>query len=323
MEGQKYCVYNQTRESFLSLGVTVADSSGVPLRELSDKLAIKADSGLWMTPFRGLPPAQGISPVDLVYLDSEYRVIQEIESFPTSTVESVMDQAASALVLPAHTIYSSQTQPGDQLVICIANEMERRLERLSSAFTAASNTSAGISSREKQPENGATRPDALPVSSARGETMFQGSETTNSFEPRTGKSSSLKTWLSNWLSSDRRRANRQPLPGLVAYYWTGSAPRAYQIADISSTGFYLLTEERWFPGTMVLMTLQRTDGSGRNLDDSVAIQSRVVRWGSDGLGLAFVVSTSSDSTLRQNGVDRKTLERFLGRLKDTSTLLRA
>ena len=153
--------------------------------------------------------------------------------------------------------------------------------------------------------------------------MFQGSETTNSFEPRTGKSSSLKTWLSNWLSSDRRRANRQPLPGLVAYYWTGSAPRAYQIADISSTGFYLLTEERWFPGTMVLMTLQRTDGSGRNLDDSVAIQSRVVRWGSDGLGLAFVVSTSSDSTLRQNGVDRKTLERFLGRLKDTSTLLRA
>src|ERR1700751_4681816 len=98
MEGQKYCVYNQTRESFLSLGVTVADSSGAQLRELIERLAIKVDSGLWMTPFRGLPPSQGISPVDLVYLDSEYRVIQEVESFPTSKAE-LLDHAASALVL--------------------------------------------------------------------------------------------------------------------------------------------------------------------------------------------------------------------------------
>jgi uncharacterized membrane protein (UPF0127 family) len=323
MEGQKYCVYNQTRESFLSLGVTVADSSESHLRELIEKLATKADSGLWMTPFRGLPPAHAISPVDLVYLDSEYRVMHEVESFPTSTVDFQVDDAASALVLPAHTIYSSQTQPGDQLVICIANEMERRLERLSNAFTSTPNTTAGVSSEQKQPDNGAIRPDALPVSSAGGGTMFQGSESMNSFEPRAGRPNSLRTWLTNWLSSDRRRANRQPLPGLVAYYWTGSAPRAYQIADISSSGFYLLTEERWFPGTMVLMTLQRTDSNGRNLDDSIAIQSRVVRWGSDGLGLAFVVSTSGDSSIRENGVDKRTLERFLGRLKETSLALRA
>jgi uncharacterized protein len=322
MEGQKYCVYNQTRESFLSLGVTVADSSGDHLHELVEKLTLRADSGLWMMPFRGLPPANGISPIDLVYLDSEYRVIQEVESFPTSTVESLTDDAASALVLPVHTIYSSQTQPGDQLVICVANEMERRLERLSSSFTSAANTASGVSSKEKQTDNGANGPDDLPIHSAREETMFQGSETMNSFEPRTGKPSSLKMWLSNWLSSDRRRAQRQPLPGLVAYYWTGSAPRAYQIADISASGFYLLTEERWFPGTMVLMTLQRTDSLGRNLDDSIAVQSRVVRWGSDGLGLAFVLSTSGDSSIRENGVDKKTFERFLGRLKDNSAVLR-
>ena len=144
----------------------------------------------------------------------------------------------------------------------------------------------------------------------------------NDFEQKTGKASSLKTWLQNWLSSDRRRAQRTPLPGLVAYYWTGSAPRAYQIADISSTGFYLLTEERWFPGTMVLMTLQRTDSSGQNLDDSIAVQSRVVRWGSDGLGLAFVLSKYVDSrdtdALRQHGADKKTLEKFLARMKKES-----
>jgi PilZ domain len=325
MEGQKYCVYNQTRECFLSLGVTVADSSSGHLYQLIERLSVNADSGLWMTPYRGLPPVSGISPVDLVYLDSEYRVIQEVESFPTSKAE-LLDHAASALVLPVHTIYSSQTQPGDQLVICVANEMEQRLERLSSSFTSSPNTSSVVSSREKQPENGVGSPITLPIHAAREETMFQGSETVNSFEPRTGKPSSLKTWLQNWLSSDRRRAQRQPLPGLVAYYWTGSAPRAYQIADISNSGFYLLTEERWFPGTMVLMTLQRTDSSGRNLDDSVAVQSRVVRWGSDGLGLAFVVSradTNGRDVIRDNGVDKKTLERFLGRLKDPDLVLRA
>lgn len=145
----------------------------------------------------------------------------------------------------------------------------------------------------------------------------------NTFEIKTEKQSSLKAWLKNWLSSDRRRARRQPLPGLVAYYWTGSAPRAYQISDISSSGFYLLTEERWFPGTMVLMTLQRTDSDGQNLEDSIAVQSRVVRWGSDGLGLAFVVSRGSDGghgdSMREHGADKRTLDRFLAQLKNESS----
>ncbi len=320
MEAQKYCVYNQTRESFLSLGVTVADAAAGRLRELIEKLTSQVDSGLWMTPFRGIPPAHGISPIDLVYLDSEYRVIQEIESFPTAKVESLPDAAASALVLPVHTIYSSQTQPGDQLVICVASEMERRLEHLSSTFTSPAIATGVVSSREKQPDSSLF--SASLNRSSGEETMFQGSEVMNSYEPRSSKPGTLKTWLQNWLSSDRRRAPRQPLPGLVAYYWTGSAPRAYQISDISASGFYLLTEERWFPGTMVLMTLQRTDSSGKNLDDSIAVQSRVVRWGSDGLGLAFVVSRSLDvangDSARENGADKKTLDRFLSRLKDST-----
>jgi uncharacterized membrane protein (UPF0127 family) len=326
MEGQKYCVYNQTRESFLSLGVTVADAATSHVRELIDKVTIKPDSGLWMNPYRGILPARVHSPIDLVYLDSNYRVIQEIESFPTSTVELFKDEAASALVLPAHTIYSSQTQPGDQMVICVAEEMERRLERLSGSFSYSSNPQAANSSRDKSSGNGSSGSTGHPLPSAERNITLQGSETMNEFEPKAGKRNSLFKWLQNWLSSDRRRADRHPLPGLVAYYWTGSTPRAYQIADISTTGFYVLTEERWFPGTMVLMTLQRTDRAGKNLDDSIAVQSRVVRWGSDGLGLAFVLSKALDpnsgESLRENGADRKTLERFLERLKESSEELR-
>ena len=77
---------------------------------------------------------------------------------------------------------------------------------------------------------------------------------------------------------------------------------------------------------MVLMTLQRTDRNGRNLDDSIAVQSRVVRWGSDGLGFAYVLSKAVDpnngEAMREAGSDKKSLERFLDRLKEDTAELR-
>ncbi len=322
MESQKFCVYNQTRESFLSLGVTAADLTLDRLRAMIERLTANADSGLWMVPYRGIPVARGLSPIDLLYLDKDYRVIQEVESFPTSSVEPLRDEVASALVLPAHTIYTSQTQPGDQLVICVADEMERRLEKLSNSFISvpAAPTAVSLSLVDTPPVKSNFEPPALRFRSTSSPSLFQGTGEMNQYELRTSRPNVLKAWLQNWLSADRRRSERVPLPGLVAYYWTGSTPRAYQISDISSTGLYLLTEERWYPGTMVLMTLQRTDSAGRNIDDAVAVQSKVVRWGSDGLGLAFVLPRAVDPDLSEvryrTGADKKTLERFLNRLNE-------
>ncbi|MGA8044001.1 MAG: PilZ domain-containing protein [Terracidiphilus sp.] len=326
MESPKYCVYNQTRESFLSLGVTVADITVEKLRAMIERLTIKADSGLWMMPYRGIPSAKGLSPIDLLYLDKDYRVIQEVESFPTASVEPLRDEAASALVLPAHTIYSSQTQPGDQLVICVAHEMERRLERLAESFstTPHSQTSAANGDRTS-----GVAIESPPIFSDRSSILQLGEMASKGVEPAGQPSSrpnAIKAWFQQLLSPERRRAKRLPLPGLVAYYWTGTTPRAYQVADISMSGLYLLTEERWYPGTLVLMTLQRVDNEGRNLDDAVAVQSRVIRWGTDGLGLSFVLSKSmdpdKDGNWYGNCVDKKSLERFLGRLKDAGKDLR-
>jgi hypothetical protein len=329
MEAQKYCVYNQTRESFLSLGVTVADAGSGDVQDLVERVSVKPDSGVWIIPFRGnLPISSSHSPVDLVYLDDNYRVIQEIESFLTSSAEGAQDEAASALFLPAHTIYSSQTQPGDQMVICVADEMERRLERLSGAFPPVSSPQTVVHSKDRPSGNGTSAPAPLPIRIDNKQAVHKGTEIMESTGPKSGKRGSLLSWIQHWLStsSERRRAPRQPLPGLVAYYWTGSTPRAYRIADISSSGFYVLTEERWFPGTMVLMTLQRTDRNGKNLEDSIAVQSRVVRWGSDGLGLAYVltkaVDPNSGEAMRENGADKKMLDRFLERLKEDTPELR-
>ena len=321
MESPKYCVYNQTRESFLSLGVTVADITIEKLRAMIERLTIKADCGLWMMPYRGIPSARGLSPIDLLYLDKDYRVIQEVESFPTTSVEPLRDEAASALVLPAHTIYSSQTQPGDQLVICVADEMERRLERIAESFTTAPGMQIGTSVSSES--SSGIAPDSSSPLNDRLSIMQFGSSSSESAvntASRPSRSEAFRAWLKNLISLDRRRARRLPLPGLVAYYWTGSTPRAYQVADVSLSGLYLLTEERWYPGTLVLMTLQRTDAEGRNLDDAVAVQSRVIRWGTDGLGLSFVLAKAMDLGAQEswtgNAADKKALERFLDRLKE-------
>jgi uncharacterized membrane protein (UPF0127 family) len=127
MQREKYCVYNQTRESFLSLGVAAADTMLTRLKGLIGKLALGLDEGLWMVPSRGIHTVGVLFPLDLVYLDDANRVIHVIESFPTFRISPIITQAASVLELPTHTIYSSQTQPGDQLVICVAEEMEERL----------------------------------------------------------------------------------------------------------------------------------------------------------------------------------------------------
>jgi len=140
MQRQKYCVYNQTRESFLSLRVAAADTTLTRLKGLIGKLTLALDEGLWIVPSQGIHTVGVLFPLDLVYLDEHNQVLHMVESFPSFRISPLIAQAASVLELPTHTIYSSQTQPGDQLVICVAEEMEQRL----------STTSPGLASQAEK-----------------------------------------------------------------------------------------------------------------------------------------------------------------------------
>jgi Flp pilus assembly protein TadG len=126
---------------------------------------------------------------------------------------------------------------------------------------------------------------------------------------------SLKDLFDQLFSNDRRRADRKPSPNMAVHYWDGGAPKEHSIRDISSTGLFLLTEERWYLGTLLVMTLQRKGQPGENSKRSIAVQSRAVRWGSDGVGMQFVLLDRRDPRRGQNvleeGVDRKALEKFL------------
>jgi uncharacterized protein len=137
MERRTYCIYNQSRECFLSLNVIAADTMFARLRGLIGRLRLRGDEGIWVVPSSGIHTVGVLLPLDLIYLDEDHRVVHLIEHFPPFRLAPLRIRASSVLELPTHTIYSSQTQPGDQLVICVAEEMEDRLKQALPRLTAA------------------------------------------------------------------------------------------------------------------------------------------------------------------------------------------
>lgn len=127
MERRTYCVYNETRECFLSLNVKAADTIFSRLRGFIGRFKLRSDEGIWVVPSRGVHTLGLFFPLDLIYLDENCRVIHLVEYFPSFRIGPLKTQAESVLELPTHTIYSSHTQAGDQLVICVAEDMQQRL----------------------------------------------------------------------------------------------------------------------------------------------------------------------------------------------------
>jgi len=353
MESRKLCAYNQTRECFLGLEVDGADLSLAKLKDRIASLALKSGEGLWLSPFRGLPEWGIRVPLDLLYLDQDCRVIDVVESYPVFRANAATPQPASVLALPTHSIYSSQTQAGDQLVLCVADEMQKRLERFTglaangnAAQAAAVAGPIPIPTASKRPGSASVPVPAPPKRAAasvvqgavllREKPLWSGGpgllELENRSEPEDEPSNPRQThlmgliqpemtevrpprgWLERWWSPDPRKAPREQSPGLAAYYWTGGPPEAHEIKDISSTGLYVVTEERWYPGTLVLMTLQGTEFGEEVEERTICVHSRAVRWGKDGVGLEFVLQKECDDP-SVSAADRKVLDRFLQRLR--------
>jgi PilZ domain len=128
---------------------------------------------------------------------------------------------------------------------------------------------------------------------------------------------SVASWFTKLSSTDHRKAQRMKAPLLVAYYWDGAAPMAHAVQDISSTGFYLLTGERWLPGTMVTMTLQRTDIVNKNSGtiSHLAVMSKVVRLDKNGVGFTFIPLEERPESLNGRPAGKKALAQFLDQLK--------
>jgi len=138
--------------------------------------------------------------------------------------------------------------------------------------------------------------------------------------PKNGKSDGLGARFKRWLYppsakiGDRRRGYRRYVPGMVAHYFTGGAPKPHDVADISMSGMYLHTDDHWLPDTMIRMTLQKPCAKGGR-KQSITVLSKIVRRGSDGVAAEFVMEESLDPNSRDilpsHATDRFTLARFI------------
>ena len=89
-----------------------------------------------------------------------------------------------------------------------------------------------------------------------------------------------------WLLPDQRVARRHGMPPLTAYLGMVRSSKEYVVGDVSVAGFYLVTEDRWIPGTGFPITLERTDEAG--LGQKLTVYSTVIRCGNDGVGFSFL-----------------------------------
>jgi PilZ domain len=131
----------------------------------------------------------------------------------------------------------------------------------------------------------------------------------------------MRNWIKYFMSRDHWRSPRHVTPPLVTYYWDGESaiPAAQCIQNISSTGLYLLTERRWYLGTLIILTLQTTDSTDSD-ENAIAVMARVIRSGADGVGFKFVFPAARNAQSLQTTdgnrmADKKTLKLFLQGLR--------
>ena len=127
----------------------------------------------------------------------------------------------------------------------------------------------------------------------------------------------VTTSLLRWMTGTPKPAPRYRLPGLIAYFWTGGVSEGHPVENISASGLFLRTKERWIPETIVLMHLQRTTPNPDGKPDSIPVLSKVIWQGEHGVGLQFVTPDSKniriDQMLPPVRTNKVTVEKFLQR----------
>ncbi len=116
-ERQTVFVFNRTKQTFLGYRVEVADTIVSRLVGLLGRKSLQPDGGLWIVPSRGIHTLGMLFDIDVIFLDSQRRVVGVRELLRPFSMTHLSLQADSVLELPAHSVFRSRTAVGDQLVI--------------------------------------------------------------------------------------------------------------------------------------------------------------------------------------------------------------
>ena len=110
-------VYNRTKEAFLALRVKVADTILGRLVGLLGKRSLESGAGVWIVPANSFHTVGMLFTIDAVFIDKNFKVVTLHELLRPFSITRPNFRAESVIELPAHTIFRTHTQIGDQLEI--------------------------------------------------------------------------------------------------------------------------------------------------------------------------------------------------------------
>jgi hypothetical protein len=332
---QMWCAYNVTRERFLCGSLEAGDFNALNLEARLQSLAPGSGAGIWIAPFRGISPTSVRLPIDLIYLDQNCVALGVVEAFPLSSGPVSGAPAASVIALPVSTVASAGVCVGDRLLVCTPGDLKRSLRPMLAARATGEADRDSPTAPEPTAQNRGgrvlpfiDRSRAIPAAEPPPLELPAAVVPSATPEPQaplreSGANKPARSWWQRLIAPDPpqpRRAQRECLRGLAAYFFTGGDPVAHAIRDISTTGLYVLTEERWYPGTIVRMTLtDRRSGA----EHSIMVHVRVMRWGHDGVGVEFVLADEKSARGRSadippGGATGAQVEEFIRLLRATA-----
>jgi hypothetical protein len=104
---------------------------------------------------------------------------------------------------------------------------------------------------------------------------------------------SLKDWLKEPPRTPRMGV-RHPAPDIAVIHPSGTTEKDDPVKDVSATGVYMLTQDRWDPGTPVPLTLHHTNIEDKGSAHGITLPAKTVRCGKDGVGLSFELPKDID-----------------------------
>ena len=144
-------VYNKTKETFLAFRVKVADSFLGRLIGLLGRRSLKPDSGVWIVPANSIHTVGMLFSFDAVMIDMDFKVVGVRELVRPFTIVWPKWHAESVIELPAHTIFKSRTEVGDELMI------DRYAARATITSQSPSDTKVAFESSVSLPVSGGER----------------------------------------------------------------------------------------------------------------------------------------------------------------------
>jgi uncharacterized protein len=115
----EYLVFNRTKNTALGSEVEIVDTGWARMKGLLGRKAqdFLSGKGLWIVPSQGVHTIGMSFPIDVVYLDSEYRVVHVHHSLPPFRIAALKFKARTVIELPAGTLAQTLTSVGDVLEI--------------------------------------------------------------------------------------------------------------------------------------------------------------------------------------------------------------